>query len=183
MIEKRDFTLIRKQIERAEQQRQRDIECSRTVVKISKQCIYAVMRGALAEAKTAIGVMQKNIKNIKEPTQLRIAEQEYAEACCFYSFVKQGNINTAKTLHVQPENYLLGICDLFGELARYAVNSAIRKDDTAVYATKKVMSELYNELLKFDFRNGELRRKFDGTKYELVKVEKLVLDYIQNKKE
>ena len=38
------------------------------------------------------------------------------------------------------------------------------------------VEELYGEMLKFNFRNGELRRKFDGIKYDLKKLEDLVLD-------
>ena len=35
---------------------------------------------------------------------------------------------------------------------------------------------MYGELLKFDFRDNEVRRKFDAVKYDLRKLEDLVLD-------
>ena len=35
---------------------------------------------------------------------------------------------------------------------------------------------IYGELLKFDFRDNEIRRKVDAVKYELRKLEDLVLD-------
>ena len=35
---------------------------------------------------------------------------------------------------------------------------------------------IYGQLLKFDFRDNEIRRKVDAVKYELRKMEDLVLD-------
>ena len=37
------------------------------------------------------------------------------------------------------------------------------------------LEELYGELLKFDFRDGELRKKFDGIKYDLKRLEDVAL--------
>ena len=52
------------------------------------------------------------------------------------------------------ENYLLGCCDLVGELMRNAVNSGIKGDYRAAFEIKIFVDDLYNELMKFDFRNS-----------------------------
>jgi len=68
------------------------------------------------------------------------------------------------------------LCDLVGELNRAAVNSVIKgKFDRAGFY-KQCVEELYGIFLKFDFRNSELRKKFDGMKYELKKLENLMLE-------
>jgi predicted translin family RNA/ssDNA-binding protein len=41
---------------------------------------------------------------------------------------------------------------------------------------KELVSEIYGEMIKFDFRNGDLRKKFDGIKYDLKKIEDLVFE-------
>ena len=45
-----------------------------------------------------------------------------------------------------------------------------------VIKIKDEVDTIYGELLKFDFRDNEVRRKFDSIKYDLRKLEDLVLD-------
>lgn len=45
-----------------------------------------------------------------------------------------------------------------------------------VVAIRDLVDELYGELLAFDFRDNDIRRKFDAVKYDLRKLEDLVLD-------
>ena len=178
-MEKNNFSEVRKQLKTEEERYRKETERSKAIVRMSKQSIYATMRGDIKKAQEMKKKMEKELSLLKNTTQKRIAEQEFVEAVCFLSFVEKRKIKTCKELKVQPENYMLGICDLFGELSRYAINSAIRKDKKAIKETYEIMNTLYGELLNFDFRNGDLRRKFDGTKYEVVKIERLVLEQMQ----
>ena len=86
--------------------------------------------------------------------------QEYAEALCYYHFVKNKKIPTKASLRIDSESYLMGICDLTGELVRKAVNEAIKGNFKQVLDIKELVEEIYNEFLKFNLRNNELRRKF-----------------------
>ena len=180
MIKKVDFSRLQQQLKKADKIYQEDVAVSRSIVMMSKQCIYAAMRGDIKAAASTKQKMEKKIKLIKSNLQRQIAEQEFTEAVCFLSFVKNKEIKSFTQLAVEPENYLLGICDLFGELSRYAVNAAIKKDIVAVEQTKEAMHMLYGELLQFDFKNGMLRRKFDSTKYEVAKIERLLLEQMKN---
>ena len=45
-----------------------------------------------------------------------------------------------------------------------------------VVKIRDAVSVIYGELLKFDFRDSDMRRKFDSVKYDLKKLEDLVLD-------
>ena len=45
-----------------------------------------------------------------------------------------------------------------------------------VVEIRDVVDEIYGELLKFDFRDSDLRRKFDSVKYDLKKLEDLLLE-------
>lgn len=83
---------------------------------------------------------------------------------------------------VTDEEYLGGACiGLCHELARYAVQRAATalKDPEAVASVQRardVINSVLEELLQFDFRNGPLRRKYDGTKYELKTVETILYE-------
>ena len=62
-----------------------------------------------------------------------------------------------------------------GELVRKAINDAIKGNMKSALFIKGFVEELYGELLQFDFRNSELRRKFDGIKYDLKRLEDIAL--------
>lgn len=185
MIDRKAFELMRQGMERFDALREQLIKKSRDVLKSSKAAIYSIHRNdlsaavkQLSEAKKGIGIMNSLIK--KEPHLAAVgsyseALEEYVEAACYYSFITKQCLPTAKQLNVDAELYLPGICDLIGELLRKAVNSAIAKDYATAMKIKDFVSAVYEELMMFDFRNSPLRRKFDGIKYSLEKLEDLAL--------
>lgn len=84
---------------------------------------------------------------------------------------------TSPSLIITDEEYLAGACmGLCYELARYAIGRATARDVTSVRCTRDLIQEILNYLLQFDFRNGPLRRKYDGTKYQLKTVETLLYE-------
>ena len=104
-----------------------------------------------------------------------VAFQEYVEAITYYEFVCEKNISTHKHLGVDVESYLMGLCDLTGKLVRKAVDEAINKRFKEVERIRGFVDEIYGEFLKFDLRNGELRKKSDSIKWNLRKLEDLCL--------
>lgn len=181
MINKRDFERLRRDMKNIDDRRERVIKKSREIVKLSKLIIYSCQRGDLRNAERNLSEIKKEMKSLKKFNEnvaqgsFGVAVQEYVEAVCFYGFIKNDRILTSKELGVDPEHYLLGICDLTGELVRFGVNSAIKKDFNVAKRTKDFVEELYGELLKIDFRNSELRRKIDSVKWNLKKLEELLV--------
>lgn len=186
MVNTAEFVRLHKELEAFEEHREAIIRKSRDIISLSKQIIYAVHRNELNPAEKLVRDIKANVKHLvaltkKHPAlyysgSLRIAEQEFVEAVAYYTFIKDGSLPTAKELGVDLENYLMGLCDLFGELMRRATNSAIKENYKEVVSIRTFLSDLYDELMKFEFRNSELRKKFDGLKYELKKVEHLILE-------
>jgi predicted translin family RNA/ssDNA-binding protein len=184
MIDSKDFNKIYRKIEMSDQKRNALITESRDIVRESKRAIYSIHRDDLKSAEKHISNLENKLKTfksklIKEPRLYysgfsKIAEQEYVEAVSFYVFVCENRLVTHTELDIDEEHYLLGIIDLTGELVRKAVNSAISKDIKMVYSIKNFMNDLYGELLKFNFSNGELRKKYDSIKYAVNKLEDLV---------
>ncbi len=186
MIDKKDFETMRKEIKDFDSQRDMLIKESRNVIRLSKEVIYSIHRNDMKQVPRLIAEMKKELDKItdmtKKHTELyyspsyKITVQEYVEAMAYYYFVTKKRLPTHTELEVRSDEFLLGLCDLTGELVRKAINSAINKDYKTAVVIKDFVFDLYVELLKFDFRNGELRKKFDGIKYDLKKLEDLVLD-------
>jgi predicted translin family RNA/ssDNA-binding protein len=186
MLNKNDFKEMRKEFNSFDDNRELVIKKSRDVLKLSKQVIYSVHRGNIKEAtslvkqievekKKAEKIVVKNAK-LQSIGAYKVAIGEYVEAMLYYSFIKNGNILTRKYLRVATEHYLLGLIDLTGELGRKAVQLAGKGEFKKVVSIRDAVSEIYGMLLKFDFRDSDMRRKFDSVKYDLKKLEDLVLE-------
>ncbi len=187
MINKTEFKKIRKELEDFEVKREEVITQSREIIRLSKQIIYSLHRNNIKEATRYVKEIKFRVKKLpKEHYDVnfnKIAFQEYVEAIAYYEFFKNKKIPDRKYLRVSTEDYLLGLCDLTGELVRKAVNSAINKDYKQVFDIKELVSDIYEEFLKFNLRNSELRNKMDSIKWNLRKLEDLVLDIkVKNRK-
>jgi hypothetical protein len=66
--------------------------------------------------------------------------------------------------------------DFCGEVNRFAVLAATRRDVATVTSAREVVDALMAQLMLIEFRNGSLRRKFDGVKYTLNKLEQIAYD-------
>jgi predicted translin family RNA/ssDNA-binding protein len=174
------FSRLRKDIEENDETREKLIIKSRPIIKSSKLAIYAIHRGNIKEAEALIKESKKNIDELRKLNSSTgaydAALQEYAEAASYLNYVKTGKLVSDKELDIDAENYLLGICDLTGELARRAVFSVVNEDFQEVSRIHKFVSEISEEFLKFDFRNGELRKKSDSIKWNLKKIEEILYE-------
>jgi len=184
MLNKNDFNEMRKEFNNYDDNREKVIKKSRDVLKLSKQVIYAVHRDDLKEAGKLVNHIEREKKHVEaiigknaklgEIGAYRVAIGEYVEAVLYYSFVKNKKILTHTFLRVTTGHYLLGLIDLTGELGRKAVHLAGKGEFKKVVVIKEAV--IYGVLLKFDFRDSDMRRKFDSVKYDLKKLEDLVLD-------
>lgn len=186
MLTKQDFKEMRDGFHGFDDDRELVIKKSRDILKLSKQIIYAVHRDDLKETAKLVGEIETEKKKIdsfvsknsklESVGAYKVAIGEYVEAILYYSFIVHKKIPTHKSLKVTTEHYLFGLIDLTGELGRKAVQLAGKGDFEDVVEIRDLVSEIYGELLKFDFRESELRKKFDSVKYDLRKLEDLVLD-------
>jgi len=184
MIDKKDLQNVRKKIRQGDLEREELIRKSRDILALSKQVIASVHRNELNH--TLITKIENEFKNLNKiakqnPSLLycgsfKVAVQEYIEALGFYNLIKHDRLVKWKDFDISADYYLLGLCDLTGEIARKAVNLAISGDHEAALHMKSFVEQLYNELLAMDLRNGELRKKFDGMRYDLKRLEDLALN-------
>ena len=184
MLDKKSLAEMESYIKEEDSRREELIITSRIILKNSKSAIYSLHRRELDVAKKLIDDSKKIIIEMKKivtvhphlKQNLDNALEEYCEACCFYGFIKNKKIPIYTELGVDPYVYLGGLSDLTGELSRKSVIEAIAKNKTEVKAIRELIEEIYGAFIKFDLRNGELRKKADAIKWNLNKVEEILYD-------
>lgn len=181
MLNKKEFANIRKRLETTNNKREECIHASRELINLSKQAIYSSQRGDLKHAERLIKAIKLKAAKLNPADSLdtninRVALQEYVEALCLYRFLSSGKLPSYSSLKVPVEDYLAGLCDLTGELVRKAVFNVINNKISDAIRIKELVDELYGEFLKFNLRNGELRKKSDSIKWNLKKLEEIMYD-------
>lgn len=186
MINKTEFKEIRSDLDELDNKREHLIKKCRDILKQSKQAIYSVHRKELKKANALIAEIEKEIKDLNQiinKDQRLLSEgtysaamQEYVEAACYLGYLNDGEAVPIKRLKACSRDYLLGLCDLTGELVRFAVNCAIKGDVKEVEKIRGFVEELFGEFLQFDLRESELRRKVDSVKWNLKKIEEILYD-------
>jgi predicted translin family RNA/ssDNA-binding protein len=106
--------------------------------------------------------------------------EDYCRLLAFQQFLRTGGWLSPKdcfAFGATDEEYLGGACmGVCRDLERYALGRATARDVASVQAARNLVNDILEYLMQFDFRNGPLRRKYDGTKYALKTVETLLYE-------
>ena len=96
---------------------------------------------------------------------------------CMSAFFKTGALAPRSDFaRFTNEEYICGVIHFCQELGRYAVGRATVGDSGSVVLCRDLVQQLFGQLLEFDFRNGPLRRKYDGVKYVLRRLEDVLYE-------
>jgi len=186
MIDTDDFGRMQKELSIFDDQREELIKRSRDLLRMAKKAIFMTHRGELAQAEKTLKLIEKENSKIKKLVKCNpkldfigaysVAVQEYVEGRTLLGFIRDKKIPSCAKLKVQVEDYLLGLCDLTGELGRRAVMVATKRDVDEVMRIRDIIEEIFGLFLQLNLRNGELRKKSDAIKWNLKKVEDIVYD-------
>ncbi len=186
----KDFQRLLKEFNNSDKRKGILTSKSREIIKSSKQTIYSIHREEISEAKRAINNIETELSELRRKfkqselesiNMYKGALQEYVEARTFLDFILTGKISTSSKLKINYHNYLCGLADLTGELGRYCVMCATKNKYEKVIEIKKFIDYILGKFLKFDFNNGELRKKYDAIKWNLSKIEGILYDYTLKK--
>uniref|UniRef100_A0A8V0ZLY9 Translin n=1 Tax=Gallus gallus TaxID=9031 RepID=A0A8V0ZLY9_CHICK len=78
--------------------------------------------------------------------------------------------------HLDIEDYLSGVLTLASELARLAVNSVTAGDYSRPLRISTFINELDSGFRLLNLKNDSLRKRYDGLKYDVKKIEEVVYD-------
>lgn len=164
----------------------------RNIIKVSgdaqhhaKRAIFAMHRDdtkeaqiKLAEARKGLAELQKMVKKDKrtlEEGSYKEAVEEYIEAVLFHQFLSNKKIGPVTGFAVEPTAYIAGLCDVPGELYRYAIKAATKRDIKTVMRCMETAEDIIGELIECNLTKY-LRTKFDQAKQAVGKLEIVVYE-------
>eukprot|EP00092_Neocalanus_flemingeri_P038861 GFUD01042309.1.p1 GENE.GFUD01042309.1~~GFUD01042309.1.p1 ORF type:complete len:265 (+),score=95.74 GFUD01042309.1:59-796(+) len=83
---------------------------------------------------------------------------------------------STNTVKLDIEEYLIGLTHLSNELSRLSVNCVTSEDYSRPERIAQFITSLNSGFRLLNLKNDGLRKKFDGIKYDLKKVEEVVYD-------
>lgn len=151
----------------------------------AKRAIFAMHRDNMKEAEMKIKESEKifsdldkkykNDPRIKSEGAYRAGVEEYVEAVLFHQFLTTGKIGEIKKMKIDPNIYIAGLCDVPGELFRYAIKSATDRDLKTTKKCAQMAQDIIGELIEFNL-TSYLRNKFDQAKSAVNKLERVVYE-------
>ncbi|XP_075037280.1 translin [Mixophyes fleayi] len=81
-----------------------------------------------------------------------------------------------KGFHLDIEDYLSGVLNLASELSRLAVNSVTAGDYSRPLRIASFINQLDFGFRLLNLKNDSLRKRYDGLKYDVKKIEEVVYD-------
>ncbi|KAG0356233.1 hypothetical protein BG005_004859 [Podila minutissima] len=84
--------------------------------------------------------------------------------------------NNITDFRISIEEFLHGVVSLTNELSRLAVNAVTSGDFSRPVRIGKFLKELYSGFQLLNLKNDTLRKRFDGIKYDIKKVEEIIYD-------
>ena len=174
VLEPSEFAELRKQMEEYDEKREMIIKQCRDMQKGSKNSIYMLHRGDLDKSKAQLDTVKnqadKLLPVISENETLRggsfsNAMEEYAEGLLFLTFLKEGRIATSQELEpCTAVEYVGGLLDLTGEVGRYAVKEATKRNVGEVQKCQVVIDRILSEFMGAVGLPGGVGKKLDQCK-------------------
>lgn len=156
------------------------------VIKNAAKIIEAVRSGGMESVDDALKISKQKIHELLgcvgenqslRNGRLRVAIEKTVEAELLVGFFRTGKL--LKLSEVQPcndEEYIVGALSMAQELSRYCKRRACEGDNLSVLFCDAFLSAFNGSMVEFYFRNGPLRRKFDGLKYARKTIESVLFD-------
>ena len=102
--------------------------------------------------------------------------RRHAQLFCSLAFLETGAFPAHVAATHGDAEYVSGLLGAAQDLSRYATSRATAGDVRSVALCREQVAALHAALLEFDFRNGPLRRKFDGLKYAARRLEDMIYE-------
>ena len=189
-------------MEHRDELREKLIKRCRDGQKAAKQAIYALHRDDIKKASQLISDCEKNILEqlmpiVEEEPTLRYGSysnvlEEYAEAKLYFAWLlgKSDECNDRSNpvgvlllpedfnlIPLQVEDYIGGLCDLTGEIGRYAVKKGTLRDaETVRFCLETDMSIIYALESLSRLPGGNIGKKMEPLRRSIEKLEKMLYE-------
>lgn len=157
---------IEKNIDNKDRVREQALRSSREIIISCRKAIQNVHKDLLKESKTEIKNASVKLQKLYDLTKdhpelyhagfVENAAQELVEAFCLYNIMKGEELPDPDEIKTTYSSYLLGLCDLVGELRRTALDSIREGKTKKADDYLKMMEDIYDLIIRFDYPSGLL---------------------------
>lgn len=185
MMDKKYLQSVRTDLLGYAQKRREVIKMSGDAQQHAKKAIFALQRDDKTGGQERLGLakalfldLEKKFKKeegLLDEGSYRAALEEYVEAVLFHDFIAGKSVGKIKDIKVDSDAFISGLCDVPGELYRYAIKSATARDFEMTKKCYQYSEEIIGELIDMDL-TGYHRNKFDQAKQSLHRLEQVVYE-------
>lgn len=155
---------IEKNIDNKDKVREQALRSSREIIINCRKAIQKIHQEEMKEAKTKIKEASNKLQELYKITEdhpdlyhagfVTNAAQELVEATCFYNIMNGKDLPDPDKIKTTYNAYLLGLCDLVGELRRTALDSIREGNSKEADSCLDMMEEIYDVIIRFDYPSG-----------------------------
>lgn len=155
---------IEKSIDDKDRVREKALRTSREIIISCRKAIQKIhqekMKDANSNIKTASVKLQelynitKSFPELYHAGFVENAAQELVEANCLYNVMRGKDLPDPDELQTTYSSYLMGLCDLVGELRRTALDSIREGQAKKADNYLDLMEEIYDVIIRFDYPAG-----------------------------
>ena len=155
---------IEKSIDGKDKIREQALRSSREIIIRCRKAIQCIHQDLMKDAKSSIKKASDKLQDLYSLTGdypelyhagfVENAAQELVEAQCLYNIMKGKNLPDPDEIQTTYSSYLMGLCDLVGELRRKALDSIRSGDAKNADECLNMMEEIYDVIIRFDYPSG-----------------------------
>lgn len=185
MLNKKYFKKVREELLAYAEKRRDLIKTSGDAQHLAKKAIFALQRDESKQGDECLQASLVLLKGLVKKYQseagifdegsFKAALEEYIEARLFRDFMAGKSLDQIDELPVDSDAFVSGLCDVPGEIVRYAIKSATERKFDVVKHCYDEAEQIIDELVDMDL-TGYHRQKFDQAKQALNKLQQIVYE-------
>jgi translin len=164
---------IEKSIDDKDRIREKALRHSREIIINCRKAIQLIHQGQTEKAKMHLRKASAKLASLYDITgnypelfhagYVENAAQEFVEAKCLLNIIQGKNLPDPDKLQTTYSSYLLGLCDVVGELRRKSLDSILVGSAEEANKYLKLMENIYDAIIKFDYPSSlvPIKRKQD----------------------
>jgi len=155
---------IEKSIDSKDKVREKALRSSRDIIIFCRKAIQLIHQEQMKDAKNNIKQASTKLVKLYDLTQshpdlyhagfVENAAQELVEAHCLYNIMQGKELPDPDKIQTTYSSYLMGLCDLVGELRRTALDCIRAGNPKKADGYLEMMEDIYDVIIRFDYPSG-----------------------------
>jgi len=155
---------IEKNIDDKDKIREQALRNSREIIINCRKSIQSIHQKQIKKAEGNIKKAGETLKSLYDLTKnhpelyhagfVENAAQELVEAHCFLNITQGKDLPDPDEINTTYSSYLMGLCDLVGELRRTSLDSIRKGESKKADKCLDMMEEIYDVIIRFDYPSG-----------------------------